>query len=256
MYNAATPEVEGFYTGKVVDVISLGLKIRLNGFIKNYEGLVHISELRDLSNNFIAGDFIRVRIVSLAADGFISLTTRNVPQTIVNERRSNMTGNQVQSRKVRVASPGRREEKQYTGGSCSNVTVNIKQDLPPFLQNITNNILSAKIPNEIKIFRNENSPMASVAKAKQRNPAIPAFYFTEGDFSSSFVRSTTMHNDLPENFADLSMSSSPVDYKKRNKMSIQLQRESLPIFKYREEIIKAVTDNKILVLIGETGSGN
>jgi len=39
------------------------------------------------------------------------------------------------------------------------------------------------------------------------------------------------------------------------KGSILEQRQSLPIFKLREELIKAVDDNQILVVIGETGSG-
>lgn len=38
-------------------------------------------------------------------------------------------------------------------------------------------------------------------------------------------------------------------------LSIRDQRESLPIFKLRTELIKAVLDNRILVVIGETGSG-
>ena len=39
------------------------------------------------------------------------------------------------------------------------------------------------------------------------------------------------------------------------KGSILEQRQSLPIFKLREELIKAVDENQILVVIGETGSG-
>jgi ATP-dependent RNA helicase DHX8/PRP22 len=39
------------------------------------------------------------------------------------------------------------------------------------------------------------------------------------------------------------------------KGSILEQRQSLPIFKLREELIKAVNENQILVVIGETGSG-
>jgi ATP-dependent RNA helicase DHX8/PRP22 len=38
-------------------------------------------------------------------------------------------------------------------------------------------------------------------------------------------------------------------------MTIREQRESLPIFKLRETIVKAVEDNQILVVVGETGSG-
>lgn len=32
-------------------------------------------------------------------------------------------------------------------------------------------------------------------------------------------------------------------------------RESLPIFKYRDELLALIRDNKIIVMVGETGSG-
>lgn len=41
----------------------------------------------------------------------------------------------------------------------------------------------------------------------------------------------------------------------RSKLSIQEQRQSLPIFKLKKELIQAVHDNQVLVVIGETGSG-
>jgi ATP-dependent RNA helicase DHX8/PRP22 len=42
---------------------------------------------------------------------------------------------------------------------------------------------------------------------------------------------------------------------KRTNMSIIEQRQSLPIYKLKEQLLKAVNDNQILVVIGETGSG-
>lgn len=36
---------------------------------------------------------------------------------------------------------------------------------------------------------------------------------------------------------------------------ILLGRKRLPIFAYREEFLEAVRDNKIIVVVGETGSG-
>lgn len=36
---------------------------------------------------------------------------------------------------------------------------------------------------------------------------------------------------------------------------IKHDRESLPIFSYRDELLQAVEDNQILVIVGETGSG-
>lgn len=38
-------------------------------------------------------------------------------------------------------------------------------------------------------------------------------------------------------------------------LSIKQQRESLPIFKLRSTIIKAVDDNQVLIVVGDTGSG-
>jgi len=44
-------------------------------------------------------------------------------------------------------------------------------------------------------------------------------------------------------------------YGQRDTRSIKEQRESLPIFKLRDQLVQAVHDNQILVVIGETGSG-
>lgn len=44
-------------------------------------------------------------------------------------------------------------------------------------------------------------------------------------------------------------------YGKKTTLSIMEQREGLPIYKLKDELIKAVNDNQILVVIGETGSG-
>ncbi|XP_035704142.1 ATP-dependent RNA helicase DHX8 isoform X3 [Folsomia candida] len=44
-------------------------------------------------------------------------------------------------------------------------------------------------------------------------------------------------------------------YGKKTTMSILEQRQSLPIFKLKDELVKAVSDNQILIVIGETGSG-
>ncbi|KAI2606858.1 P-loop containing nucleoside triphosphate hydrolase protein [Hypoxylon fragiforme] len=38
-------------------------------------------------------------------------------------------------------------------------------------------------------------------------------------------------------------------------MSIKQQRESLPVFAFRNQLIKAVHENQILIVVGETGSG-
>ncbi|XP_062225195.1 probable pre-mRNA-splicing factor ATP-dependent RNA helicase DEAH5 [Phragmites australis] len=44
-------------------------------------------------------------------------------------------------------------------------------------------------------------------------------------------------------------------YGQRSRLSIQEQRQSLPIYRLKKELIKAVHENQVLVVIGETGSG-
>mmetsp|Transcript_17127 Transcript_17127/g.28162 ORF Transcript_17127/g.28162 Transcript_17127/m.28162 type:complete len:1215 (+) Transcript_17127:84-3728(+) len=44
-------------------------------------------------------------------------------------------------------------------------------------------------------------------------------------------------------------------YSNRAKMSIKEQRESLPIYKLKTELMDAINNNQILIVIGETGSG-
>ncbi|XP_061787707.1 ATP-dependent RNA helicase DHX8-like [Nerophis lumbriciformis] len=46
-----------------------------------------------------------------------------------------------------------------------------------------------------------------------------------------------------------------VSYGMKTEMSILQQRQNLPIFKLREELVQAVHDNQILIVVGETGSG-
>lgn len=47
----------------------------------------------------------------------------------------------------------------------------------------------------------------------------------------------------------------PITFGKITTQSIQEQRESLPIWQYRQAIVDAVEQNQVLVVIGETGSG-
>ncbi|KAL8790990.1 MAG: hypothetical protein Q9195_006135 [Heterodermia aff. obscurata] len=42
---------------------------------------------------------------------------------------------------------------------------------------------------------------------------------------------------------------------KRTSMSIKQQRESLPVFKFRKQLLDAVKENQLLIVVGDTGSG-
>lgn len=60
--------------------------------------------------------------------------------------------------------------------------------------------------------------------------------------------------DLPE-WKKHVIGGKKTSFGKKTNLTILEQRQSLPIYKLREELIKAVTDNQILIVIGETGSG-
>ncbi|XP_053202903.1 ATP-dependent RNA helicase DHX8-like [Panonychus citri] len=68
------------------------------------------------------------------------------------------------------------------------------------------------------------------------------------------ARSSNSVPELPEWKKHIS-GGTKASYGKKTQLSIIEQRESLPIFKLKDELIKAVADNQILIVIGETGSG-
>uniref|UniRef100_A0A8C5NNA1 ATP-dependent RNA helicase DHX8 n=1 Tax=Junco hyemalis TaxID=40217 RepID=A0A8C5NNA1_JUNHY len=63
-----------------------------------------------------------------------------------------------------------------------------------------------------------------------------------------------MPNDIPE-WKKHAFGGNKASYGKKTQLSIIEQRESLPIFRLKEQLIQAVHDNQILIVIGETGSG-
>lgn len=74
--------------------------------------------------------------------------------------------------------------------------------------------------------------------------------YTHTLFSLVLYSQTT--EDLPE---WKKTQSKNLSYGKSSKMSIREQRESLPIFKFKQKLLQAVKENQMLVVIGETGSG-
>uniref|UniRef100_S4R9M3 RNA helicase n=1 Tax=Petromyzon marinus TaxID=7757 RepID=S4R9M3_PETMA len=63
-----------------------------------------------------------------------------------------------------------------------------------------------------------------------------------------------MPPDMPE-WKKHAFGGNKASYGKKTAMSIIEQRESLPIYKLKEQLVQAVNDNQILIVIGETGSG-
>ncbi|KAK3946365.1 P-loop containing nucleoside triphosphate hydrolase protein [Diplogelasinospora grovesii] len=84
-----------------------------------------------------------------------------------------------------------------------------------------------------------NDPMADLDKRK---------------FASD-LRSAKLNTT--ESLPDWKRAVQPKDqsYGKRTDMSIKQQRETLPVFAFRSQLIEAVRQNQILIVVGETGSG-
>ncbi|KAH6862186.1 P-loop containing nucleoside triphosphate hydrolase protein [Alternaria alternata] len=59
---------------------------------------------------------------------------------------------------------------------------------------------------------------------------------------------------LPE-WKKISTNSKETSFGKRTNMSIKEQRESLPVFKFRNQLLEAVATHQILIVVGDTGSG-
>lgn len=72
-------------------------------------------------------------------------------------------------------------------------------------------------------------------------------------FAADMRNAKAKTGDLPE-WKKAIDTKGPVPLK-RTQMSIKDQRESLPVFAFRDQLIQAVKDNQILIVVGETGSG-
>ena len=71
---------------------------------------------------------------------------------------------------------------------------------------------------------------------------------------SSAAGPSNKANDMPE-WKKHIIGGSKGSFGKRTNMSILEQRQSLPVFKLKDQLIKAINDNQVLIVVGETGSG-
>ncbi|KAF1924331.1 uncharacterized protein M421DRAFT_295616 [Didymella exigua CBS 183.55] len=59
---------------------------------------------------------------------------------------------------------------------------------------------------------------------------------------------------MPE-WKKISINSKDASFGKRTNMSIKDQRESLPVYKFRKQLLEAIAAHQILIVVGDTGSG-
>uniref|UniRef100_A0A8C9E648 RNA helicase n=1 Tax=Phocoena sinus TaxID=42100 RepID=A0A8C9E648_PHOSS len=154
--------------------------------------------------------------------------------------------------------------------------IELVEEEPPFLRGHTKQSMDM---SPIKIVKNPDGSLSQAAMmqsalAKERRELKQAQ--REAEMDSIPMDSTTlvdplpdcgrqadccqhegigmMPNDIPE-WKKHAFGGNKASYGKKTQMSIIEQRESLPIYKLKEQLVQAVHDNQILIVIGETGSG-
>ncbi|CEJ89951.1 Putative ATP-dependent RNA helicase DHX8 [[Torrubiella] hemipterigena] len=159
------------------------------------------------------------------------------------------------------------------------VDIEIREEEPPFLAGQTKQSLEL---SPIRVVKAPDGSMNRAAMSgtnlakerrelKQQEADAKAKDKAAGDLSSQWqdpmadpdkrqfasdmrnARSATQAQGEPEWKQAIAAKAPPVV--KRVNLSMKEQRESLPVFVFREQLIKAVHENQVLIVVGETGSG-
>ena len=72
--------------------------------------------------------------------------------------------------------------------------------------------------------------------------------------AADFKGNLGLQPDVPE-WKKCAFGGNKVSYGKKTKLSLLEQRQALPIYKLRAQLVQAIMDNQILIVIGDTGSG-
>lgn len=156
------------------------------------------------------------------------------------------------------------------------VDVEVRDERPPFLENESKRALDL---SPIRVVRAPDGSLGRasangsdlvktvremrIAEAReknvnssQRNGARPDDPMASMDPDS---RNGAVNRDLPNLAAQASwkreMAKQNQSLGKRTNLTIREQRESLPVYKFRDKFIEAIKANQLLVVVGETGSG-
>ncbi|XP_042391527.1 pre-mRNA-splicing factor ATP-dependent RNA helicase DEAH1-like isoform X1 [Zingiber officinale] len=90
-------------------------------------------------------------------------------------------------------------------------------------------------------------------KYGSRNKQAPADYEFVLEDGIDFIKESIMDG---VNFEDEMSSEKPDDSTAKNALQkLQEERQTLPIYPYRDELLQAIHDHQVMVIVGETGSG-
>ncbi|XP_070505964.1 ATP-dependent RNA helicase DHX8 [Chironomus tepperi] len=154
------------------------------------------------------------------------------------------------------------------------IEIEIVEDEPPFLQGHGRALHDL---SPVRIIKNPDGSLAQAAMMqsalqKERREQKMLAREQEAESKPTFgkdwmdpmdvveedkaetAKFTMAPQDIPE-WKKHVIGGKKASYGRKTDMTIVEQRQSLPIFKLRDDLIKAVSDNQILIVIGETGSG-
>ncbi|KFD51542.1 hypothetical protein M514_07592 [Trichuris suis] len=327
--------IEGkIYDGSVTGIREFGCFVELLGLVRRFEGLVHISQLKNARVTSVS-DVVRrrqkVKVKVLKFYGSrVSLSMKEVDQ----ETGEDLNPGRIPQEKVldddahfrnpdlpgalskaiqdekdedhatrtkyskRLSSPERWELKQMMAASCisiaelpdfdedmgilkeeaddddEDIEIELVEEEAPFLQGYGRMCQDLE---PVKVVKNPDGSLAQAAmmqgalakerreqkiqqQREQEDSVAPpnvrrSFLDPMADAGTKYskVLDSERKHDLPEWKRHISGGRSYG--KPRTLMSILEQRQSLPIFKLKDELVRAVNENQILIVIGETGSG-
>ncbi|KAG5672584.1 hypothetical protein PVAND_002700 [Polypedilum vanderplanki] len=155
------------------------------------------------------------------------------------------------------------------------IEIEIVEDEPPFLQGHGRALHDL---SPVRIIKNPDGSLAQAAmmqsalqkerreqKMLQREQEMDSKPSTFGKDWMDPLREDEDRNDGSKSF-NAALQDMPewkkhiiggkkTSYGRKTDMTMIEQRQSLPIYKLKDDLIKAVTDNQILIVVGETGSG-
>ena len=164
------------------------------------------------------------------------------------------------------------EDEEY-----NKMLIQVNEINPKFLAGYT--ILADKLHqnNKIEIVKDPSSDISRLAKRgsnilriiREKKEASKYLELEEGDNSSNTNNTKNIFNDMGigdmnRKFSEAMMEGNYENMLK-NKLeavsefaktkTIKEQKESLPIFSVKEELLNIIRDNKVTIIVGETGSG-
>ncbi|KAI1409568.1 ATP-dependent RNA helicase DHX8 [Hypoxylon sp. FL1857] len=281
-----SPVLYKVYDGHVTGIKDFGAFVNLHGVKGKVDGMVHISNLaqgqRDVKVKVIKIEPSRIGLsmkdvdqetgMDLAPQARIqsganmeSLGSRNGVSSRTDDNLASLSNysGPPRSHKKRMTSPERWEIRQLIASGDYNATLRgeeIREEEPPFLAGQTKQSL------ELSPIRVVKAPDGSLNQRKElrQQEADAAKEETKVDLAShrkfaSDLRAAKSTTTKPDAVPEWKQAVAPKDqsFGKRTTMSIKQQRESLPVFAFRDQLIKAVQENQILIVyLAEAGFTN